>query len=159
MSERLEKAATIVNNHSYLAGGLGFIPVPGLDMAGVSGAQISMLYKLCNLYEVPFAQEGVRTTVGSLIGGTLPFIISSSAFGSALKAIPFLGAALGIATTPALSWAATQALGRVFINHFEVGGTLIDFDVERMRAHFKAEFEKAKAEAEAAPMVKSPDQA
>ncbi len=146
MSERSDKAADIVNNHSYLAGGLGFIPVPGIDVVGIGGAQISMLYKLCKLYEVPFAQESLHATIGTLISGTLPVIISSSAVGSALKAVPFLGTALGIATVPALSLAATLALGRVFTNHFETGGTLLDFDTEKMRAHFQTEFEKAKGE-------------
>ena len=146
MSERSEKAAEIVSKHSYLAGGLGFIPVPGIDVVGISGAQISMLYKLCKVYEVPFARESLHAAIGTLIGGTLPVIISCSAVGSALKAVPFLGTALGIATVPALSLAATLALGRVFINHFEAGGTLLDFDAEKMRTHFQAEFEKAKSE-------------
>ncbi|MEI6557692.1 MAG: hypothetical protein WCO00_04735 [Rhodospirillaceae bacterium] len=159
MSERSEKAASIVNNHSYLAGGLGFIPVPGLDVAGVGGAQVSMLYKLCKLYDVPFAKESVRTAIGSLIGGSLPLVVSSSAVGSALKAIPFLGTALGIVTVPALSFAVTVALGRVFINHFETGGTLLDFDVEKMRTHFVAEFEKAKGKVEAADDAGAKDSA
>ncbi len=151
MSELSEKAADIVKNHSYLAGGLGFIPVPGIDIASVGAAQIRMLYKLCKLYEVPFAQETMKATVGSLIGGTLPFVIATSSVGSALKAVPFLGTALGIATMPALSLAATLALGRVFTSHFESGGTLLNLDVEKMRAHFLAEFEKAKGETAVAP--------
>ena len=50
---------------------------------------------------------------------------------------------------PALSLAATQALGRVFAQHFETGGTLLDFDVETMRDYFRKEFEAAKGEAAA----------
>jgi hypothetical protein len=39
----------------------------------------------------------------------------------------------------------TQALGNAFIMHFESGGTLLNFDPDKMRAYFRQEMEKAKA--------------
>jgi hypothetical protein len=32
----------------------------------------------------------------------------------------------------------------VFSQHFETGGTLLDMDADKLRMHFKAEFETAK---------------
>jgi hypothetical protein len=45
---------------------------------------------------------------------------------------------------PTLASAATIAIGRVFTQHFETGGTLLDIDADKLRTHFKAEFEAAK---------------
>ena len=47
---------------------------------------------------------------------------------------------------PGLSAASTLALGRVFNTHFKTGGTLLDFDPDKMRAFYEAELAKAKTE-------------
>jgi hypothetical protein len=44
---------------------------------------------------------------------------------------------------PGFAAAVTWAMGRVFIQHFETGGTLLDFNAEKMRDYFKSEFEAA----------------
>ncbi|WP_431854968.1 YcjF family protein [Azospirillum sp.] len=146
MEDRNKRALALVKYHSYASGALGLIPVPGADVAAVSAAQLNMIHKLAKLYGVEFAQERTRAIVVALLGGVMPGALSGSVLGSAVKAVPFLGTALGMAVMPALSLAATQALGRVFIQHFETGGTLLDFDTEAMREHFRREFEQAKAE-------------
>ena len=146
MEDRNKRALALVKYHSYASGALGLIPVPGADVAAVSAAQLNMIHKLAKLYGVEFAQERTRAIVVALLGGVMPGALSSSVLGSAVKAVPFLGTALGMAVMPALSLAATQALGRVFVQHFETGGTLLDFDTEAMREHFRREFEQAKAE-------------
>jgi len=45
---------------------------------------------------------------------------------------------------PVYGAAATYALGRVFLLHFDQGGTFLDFDPNESRHHFREEFEKAK---------------
>lgn len=55
-----------------------------------------------------------------------------------------IGQALGLVTTPVFAWASTVAVGRVFIEHFESGGTLLDFDAEKMRHYYYRQFEAAK---------------
>ncbi|MEZ5671856.1 MAG: hypothetical protein R3E08_05540 [Thiotrichaceae bacterium] len=40
--------------------------------------------------------------------------------------------------------AATYAIDKVFVQHFESGGTFLDFDPEAVREHFAAEFAKGK---------------
>jgi hypothetical protein len=36
------------------------------------------------------------------------------------------------------------ALGRVFIQHFESGGTFLNFDAEAVKEHFRAQFEEGR---------------
>ena len=38
----------------------------------------------------------------------------------------------------------TWALGKVFIQHFESGGTFLDFDPEEVKEYFKAQFEEGR---------------
>ena len=40
--------------------------------------------------------------------------------------------------------ASTYALGEVFKKHFETGGTILDFDPDRLRKLYKEKFEKGK---------------
>lgn len=43
-----------------------------------------------------------------------------------------------------LSGASSFALGQVFIKHFETGGTILDFDVDRLKKYYNEMFEKGK---------------
>ncbi|MFY0579572.1 hypothetical protein ACN28S_39745 [Cystobacter fuscus] len=61
--------------------------------------------------------------------------------------MPIIGTLAGMASVPLASLTLTHALGRLFIQHFETGGTLLNFDAEAMRKHFLDEFEASKAHA------------
>ena len=42
------------------------------------------------------------------------------------------------------SGASTWALGKVFIQHFESGGTFLDFNPEKVREYYKVQFEEGR---------------
>ncbi|MDE2463441.1 MAG: GTPase, partial [Alphaproteobacteria bacterium] len=53
-------------------------------------------------------------------------------------------------TLPSLAAASTYALGKVFIQHFESGGTFLDMDPDKVSAYFKEQYEyKRSADASA----------
>ncbi len=58
--------------------------------------------------------------------------------------IPVVGSVLGLVTTPMVASASTYALGKIFIQHFESGGTFLDFDPTKVKAHFSQQYEKGK---------------
>jgi hypothetical protein len=64
---------------------------------------------------------------------------------SLAKAVPGLGTATGVITVSVLGGATTYAIGSVFVQHFESGGTLLDFDAKKMRAYFSTKLEEGKA--------------
>jgi len=68
--------------------------------------------------------------------------------GSSLKLIPGGGTLLGSASVAAFSAAATYAIGKVFVRHFENGGTLQNFSAEKIQDELKDEFASANAKAE-----------
>lgn len=128
----------------------GMVPVPGLDMAAVLAAQLKMLSEIGEIYGVPFKQERVRHIVGSLVGSFTP-IATAQLTGMAVKSIPVIGLLASAFWQPALTSASTWALGKVFIQHFESGGTFLTFDPETVRAYFRQQYEAARAGKTATP--------
>jgi uncharacterized protein (DUF697 family) len=147
MDEKLITPDSIVKKYMYWSMGAGFIPVPFLDFAAVMAVQLKMLSTLAKHYGVSFSENRGKEIVAALIGAALPGNIAGSALGSALKMIPVAGTIIGGVSVPLLAGATTFAVGKVFTQHFETGGTFLDFDVEKMKSHFQQEFEKGKSEA------------
>ena len=61
---------------------------------------------------------------------------------SAVKLIPLVGSLSGMLALPIVAGASTYALGKVFVVHFETGGTLLDFDPEKTREYFAAKYKE-----------------
>jgi uncharacterized protein (DUF697 family) len=142
---RQERAEAIVRRNIYWAVGAGAIPVPFLDFAAVTGVQIKMLKQLSAEYDVPFMENKVKNIVGSLISATLSVGTGTAVVFSVLKFIPIVGTAAGVVSVSIAAGAITYATGRIFIQHFESGGTFLDFDAKKVRERFKAEFEAGKS--------------
>jgi uncharacterized protein (DUF697 family) len=142
-STNFEKAEDIVRKNTYWAAGIGMIPIPIVDLAGVTIIQLKMLNELCGLYGVSFFEEKGKSLISALVGGLTASGLAAPV-GSMVKMVPLIGSVLGAVTMPTLAGASTYAVGRVFIQHFECGGTILSFDPEKVRAHFEKEFEEGK---------------
>jgi len=59
---------------------------------------------------------------------------------SALKAIPLIGQTAGSLSLSVLGGGTTYAIGKVFVQHFESGGTFLDFDPKSVRTYFRQHF-------------------
>ncbi|QEP43912.1 DUF697 domain-containing protein [Ectothiorhodospiraceae bacterium BW-2] len=141
--ERSAAADKIVRNYTMAAMAPALIPVPGLDLALITSVQLKMLHSLSNEYEVKFSKHLGKEAVASLMGSILP-LATTSTVASFVKVVPLVGQAAGTLSLMTLSAAATYAVGKVFIQHFESGGTFLTFDPEAVRDHFAQEFEKGK---------------
>jgi uncharacterized protein (DUF697 family) len=130
------KCDMTISKHVAASMGAGFIPVPIIDFAVITGIQVDLLYRLCKIYEVKFSKEAARSILASLVGAAVPGV-QATLFASGMKFIPGIGTAAAMFATPALSAATTYAVGRVFVQHLESGGTLLTFDAKKMREHFE----------------------
>ncbi len=65
-----------------------------------------------------------------------------------LKLIPGLGQMAGTAALSNLGAAFTYANGKVFMEHFESGGTMGDFRAKAYREQFRLEFRRGQQRAE-----------
>ena len=145
MTENETQAQEIVKKYMYWSMGAGLIPIPVADLAAVTAIQLKMISDLANQYKLKFSKDAGKALLGSLVGGGGSAAVGGMAASTA-KGLPLIGQAAGVLAMPAIAGASTYAVGKVFISHFESGGTLLDFDPEKMRAHFEQEKEKAKTE-------------
>jgi uncharacterized protein (DUF697 family) len=148
-------ALGIVHRNVAWSTAAGVVPVPLADMVLVGAAQVKMLKELTDLYGVAFTDNLGKSLISTLIGSYLPVSLGVGSVGSLAKAVPGVGSILGLITTPVLAGAATYAVGKVFVQHFESGGTLLDFNPATMREHFQTEFKEGKNAAKSAASGKS----
>ena len=142
---RDEQASQLVDRYSLWSGAAGLIPIPIVDVAAVGGVQIQMLRKLSEIYGVPFSDNMGKSVLASLAGSLIPASTATTTamgVGSLMKGIPGLGTIVGALTMPAFSAGATYIIGKVFIQHFASGGTLLDFNPPDYREFIKAQKEK-----------------
>jgi uncharacterized protein (DUF697 family) len=139
-TDRDEVASKMVNRFAIWSGAAGLVPIPLVDVAAVGGIQLQMLRRLSQVYDVPFSDNMVKSIVASLAGSAIP---ASSGLGvaSALKMWPGIGTIASALTMPALSAAATYAIGKAFIEHFKSGGTFLDFNPPDYHEFIKAQRE------------------
>ena len=141
---RGEAADKVIRNYALGSIVPSLIPVPMLDLVGVTGIQLKMLHSLAQTYDVPFKEEAGRSAVTALIGGT-GTLGAARIVTSAVKAIPFVGQITASVTMPAINGGTTYAIGKVFKQHFESGGTFLTFDAAKVRAYFEEQLKEGKA--------------
>lgn len=132
----LAQAEDIVERHAKIAAGVGLIPLPFVDIVGATAVQISLVNKLCRHYSQVCSRKWTKSIVSSLIGSITANVATSSTLSFA-KGIPVIGTVVGVAALPAFFGATTYAIGKVFIQHFESGGTVFTFDPVQMKEHFR----------------------
>ena len=119
--------------------------MPIVDVAAVGGVQLQMLRRLSEIYGVPFSENRGKSIVASLAGAVIPASTATTTamtFGSLMKGLPGVGTAVGALTMPVFSAGVTYVIGKVFIQHFASGGTLLDFNPPDYREFIKAQQEK-----------------
>ena len=147
---RLAKASRIVSSSAGWSAGAGLIPLPFVDLAALAALQVKMIGDLSDIYGQPWRREAVRSVVSVLLGVLLPSQATSLVAGSGVKMIPVVGSVVGAVSLSAFGAAASYAIGKIFIRHFEAGGTLENFNPARVEDELKEEFKAAKAKAEPA---------
>jgi uncharacterized protein (DUF697 family) len=152
--QRDELASQVVDRFSLWSGAAGLLPLPIIDVAAVGGVQLLMLRRLSEIYGVPFSENRGKSIIASLAGSVLPAstaTTSAMTVGSLVKSVPGIGWAVGALTMPVFSAGATYVIGKVFIQHFASGGTLLDFNPPDYREFIKAQKEKFNARSAASP--------
>ncbi|MFH0733035.1 MAG: DUF697 domain-containing protein [bacterium] len=144
MEEKELTAKKIVKNYMWWSMGAGLIPVPLVDLAAVSGVQLKMLKDMTDIYGIKFSENKGKSIVSALLGSIVPNSLAFGSMGSLLKLVPFIGPVLGGLSMSLFSGAATYAIGKIFIQHFEAGGTFLDFNPILVKEYFHKLFEEGK---------------
>lgn len=129
----------VIKNSVIAAMAIGLVPVPALDIVGVTGVSTAMIRSLCICYEVPFSDRIGKSALIALVPSIGPVALVMG-LSSLVKIVPGIGTLGGSAGVAVMSGAVTYALGRVFLEHFEAGGTMADFRVDQVRDRFARAF-------------------
>lgn len=132
--ERTKEAIRLIRYHAVAAGAVVLVPIPAVDIAGFTGVQVNLVRSLAKLYDVPFSDEIVRSVVSALVSMSVP-----GAVWSLLKAVPLVG----LVGSTVAGAASTYALGKVFVQHFESGGTFLTLDPDKVRKRYAEEVQEA----------------
>lgn len=132
-----ELAVEVVKKYMTGNAALGLLPIPLFDQLAIWGVQMAMIRKISHIYGVQFRENAVKSVLSSYLGTVGAATIGFGFFRSALKLSPGAGIAIGALAQGASSGALTYALGKIYIMHFEAGGTLFDLNPSKMKAHFE----------------------
>ena len=144
---RAARLNSLRRNHVLTAMGVGLVPVPLVDLVGVMGVGVDLIKKLSNEYgDQQYDAEKVRSLLAALLAGALPIAVGGVLM-SVFRAIPLIGPAAGAVTMPVLFGASMYAVHNVFVEHYERGGTILDFDPPKFKKRFKEEFTSGKVHA------------
>jgi uncharacterized protein (DUF697 family) len=121
-AKRRAVARKIVERHKTYAAVGGLLPLPIVNVAGVTAIILRMVKQLSDLYGVPFERDRTRSIVVGLIGGAVPTGLGVTTASTLAFVIP--GPALvGLAVSAITAGAITRGIGLVFVEHFEAGAT------------------------------------
>ncbi|GAB5553317.1 MAG: hypothetical protein Sapg2KO_29080 [Saprospiraceae bacterium] len=144
-NDKSSHADTVIRNHVIWSMGASFIvPIPIADVFAVSALQLDMIRQLCRVYEKDFSESSGKAIITSLTSS----IMARAGARSLIKLIPGIGTIVGGVAVSIFNGASTYALGQVFKRHFDSGGTILDFDPERLKKMYNEQFEKGKKVAE-----------
>jgi uncharacterized protein (DUF697 family) len=132
MDPRRIAAMQIVYRYMTISAGAALIPFAGVDVVALAGIHIALIKELCEHYDVDFTEHTARNVLIGVAGSILPGTVGSILGRKILGMLPVTGAVVGWALMSAGSAAFSYAIGRLFIEHFEGGGTLLSFDHRRL---------------------------
>lgn len=129
--DKSDRAEQVIKAHLLWTGAAGIIPIPWVDTVAVAGIQVKMLQKIGMIYGQTLSTYWVKATIGSLTSGYVAMSIGKGFGLGIVGAVPLVGGLAKLLLAPGMAAATTYALGRIFIMHFESGGTMLDFDAHK----------------------------
>ncbi|HHB91598.1 MAG TPA: DUF697 domain-containing protein [Thioploca sp.] len=140
--DRATQAHSTVNKYALGSMAIAIVPLPLVDLAALSGVQLKMVHSIAKQYEVPFSRNLVKSLIASLLSDIITFTMTKYLASNLIKLIPVAGQASSFASSATLFGATTYAVGKIFIEHFESGGTFLNFEADKMKEHLHQLFEE-----------------
>lgn len=139
------EVALVISTAVKWSAAAAIVPVPVVDLLALTAVQVRMVRDIAKIYGVDWESETLKGVISALLGTLSSAAISGSLLGSAIKVVPVGGTIMGSVGLAAFSSAATFAIGKIFVRHFEKGGTVSSFSAEAVEADLKKEFASAKS--------------
>ncbi len=133
-------AEKIIRNHVLWAVGVSSIPVPFLDVVGVTAIQMDMLRQLSRLYQVNFDDHRGKAFITSLIS-----TLTAGSLAAGGRILGDRGRAISWASTIIFQGAVTYALGQLYLSALDQGmKSIFDIDLGTSGEFFEDAVEKGR---------------
>ena len=135
---RAVRAENLIKSHVIAAMGAGVLPLtPIFDIVAVTAIEVRLIAKLAELYSVPVPRRHVLAKVLiSIAGGIAPVYLAAKSR-QLVTSLPWLGYGVYLGAMSIWSGVAVYAVGKIFQQHFESGGTLLSLDNRAIRELFE----------------------
>jgi uncharacterized protein (DUF697 family) len=140
VTDKEQQAQRAITKYMWWSAGAGLIPIHYVDLTAVASVQLKLVGEISEIYGIPFQQNVGKAAIAALGGFVVPHAAAYRTVGSILKHIPVLGVLAGAPAMALFSAAYAWALGNLFIQHFESGGTLLSFNAEPLKEPFRRLF-------------------
>jgi len=127
-ARRRARALRIVDRYAVYSAVGGIVPLPLVNVAGITGLIVRMVKVLADHYGVAFEKDRARAIVVGFVAGVMPSGLGSIASSTLTYLMPH-SALAGLAVSSVTAAACTRSIGRIFVEHFENGATLADLRV------------------------------
>jgi uncharacterized protein (DUF697 family) len=138
------RAENCIKNHVIAAMGVGLIPSGLVDVIGITGIEIKLICELAKVYSFPVPNKLVVYKILISLIGSLGVVYFSSKMHSAFKGVPLIGHAVYVGLLSGTGGAAVYAVGKIFQEHYESGGTFLSKDNKYIRNYFKEKYVEGK---------------
>lgn len=136
--KRKQTAHQLIIDNTFNAALMGLVPILLLDSLLVGVVQLKMISELCLVYEIRFTDHLGKAVLMSLVGGIMTAILGSlTGTFLHLNWLRTVGREVGIGVA---GGAVTYAVGRVFWQHLESGGNLLDFKAKTKESKESKEY-------------------
>ncbi len=143
-ASRRAKAEQLIRHNVIIAVGCGLIPMPLVDAAGVAAIEIMMIDDLARIYGFPFPNRLALIKMFLSVVGSVGSIYVASHSRAAVTAIPLIGYLASATIYSMTNGVAVFAVGKVFQQHFESGGTLLSLDKASVKKLYRDEYQQGK---------------
>jgi uncharacterized protein (DUF697 family) len=135
-TSRRQGAKNIIRRYVVISAGAGLITLPVVDVSVLAGVHVALIKELSEYYGNEFSDHAARNIVIAIGASLAPGAIGSMLGRRLLSALPFVTPVTALASMAGFSAFVSYSLGWIFLEHFESGGTLQNFDVEHLHQVF-----------------------
>lgn len=144
LDSKRHAADDCIKNYVLLSMATGLLPSAVVNVVAVTALEVKMIGSLARVYGFPVPNKLLRYELLISLIGSLGSVYVAIKSRQAFKGVPVIGHAIYVGMMSIAGGAAMYAVGKMFQEHFETGGTFLGKDSSVLRAYFKKKYEEGR---------------
>jgi len=120
---KAHELSNVIKQHALAGTAIGFIPVPGADVAAMVANTWTMYVRINKIVGVSFGENALKSIASGIIANlasVIPGVMVAIGAGSLLKIFPGIGTAGGIAVAAVANVVVMYVAGKVYLKSLEM---------------------------------------